>query len=108
MRLIFAIDYENIYRFTVVINILIKFLEEKVTASIGGHCVPSESIDSVSGPTIHLTSDRGSNDKHSAIGTQQEDNGRSGETGDNVNNAGGRKGYHFTCSYMKCLSMINT
>ena len=79
-----------------------------MTAGIGGHCVPSESIDSVGGPTIHLTSDCGSNDKHSTIGTQQEDNGRSGETGDNVNNAGGRKGYHFTCSYMKCLSMINT
>ena len=56
-----------------------------------------ESTDCIDGSTIHVTRDANSSmdkDKYSAVATQQEDNGRSGGSSDNVNNAGSKKGYH--------------
>ena len=50
--------------------------------------VPSESADCVRGSTIHLTTDTNSSvskDERSAIATQQEDNGRSGESSNKIN-----------------------
>ena len=72
----------------IIINILI--LDEKVTA-----CV--ESTNCIDGSTIHIRRDASScmdQDKYSAIAMQQEDNGRSGGSSDNVNNTGSKKGYH--------------
>ena len=61
-------------------------------------CIPrSESADCINGSTVHVTRDASfcmDQDKHSTIATQQEDNGRSGGSNDNVNNAGSKKGYH--------------
>ena len=63
----------------------------------GEYGLPSETIVCVAGPTVHLTRDANScmdQDKHSAIATQREDNGRSGGSSDDANNASSVKGYH--------------
>ena len=57
-----------------------------MTACVGGESgVPSESI---SGPTIQLTADANScvsKGEHSTMTTQQEDNGRTGESSNKIN-----------------------
>ena len=77
---------------------LIPILDKNVIAGVSGdHGVPSESNDCAVGPTIHPTTGASScvgQDERSTPATQQEDNGRSGGSSDNVNNAGSEKGYH--------------
>ena len=65
-------------------------------AGLSGHYgVHSESADYVGGSTIHLTTNASScvgQDEHNTIATQQEDDGRSGASGDDMNNTSGIKG----------------
>ena len=61
-----------------------------MTACVDGESgVPSQSIDCIGGPAVHLTADTNcqsvSKDEPSAITTQQEDKGRSGGPSDNMN-----------------------
>ena len=83
-----------------VTNILI--LDEKVTSCIT-HCrgVSSEGVDCIgtsrSQPaTVHLATDSdggvGQDESNESVAAQQEDNGRSGGSGDSMNSAGGNKG----------------
>ena len=69
-----------------------------MTAGVGGGCgVPSETTSCVARPTVRLTTDPNSCVGKNELGTeaaQQENNGRSGGSSDNVNNAGIKKGYH--------------
>ena len=56
-----------------------------------------ESTDCIDGSTVHVARDANSymdQEKYSAVAMQQEDNGRSGGSSDNVNNTGSKKGYH--------------
>ena len=80
------------------ISILIIVLDEKVTADIAGGCgVPGETASCVAGPTLRLTTDANSCVSKNELGNKaakEEDNGRSGGSSDNVNNAGIKKGYH--------------
>ena len=77
---------------------LIPILDKNVIAGVNGdHGVPSEINDWTVGPTIHPTTGASScvgQDRHSTPATQQKDNGRSGGSSDNMNNAGSKKGYH--------------
>ena len=85
---------------------LIIVLDETVTAGVGGgYGVPSETTNCVAGPTVRLTTDANSCVSKNELGTkaaQQEDNGRSGGSSDNVNNASIKKGYHsnHTCLFV--------
>ena len=65
-----------------------------MTACVGGESgVPGESTDCIGEPAIQLTADSSvSKDERSAISTQQEDNGRSGESSNKVNSADHVKG----------------
>ena len=76
--------------------ISILLLDEKVTASVSGeYDVFSENTNCESGPTIQPITHSNSclsKDKHSTIAPQQEDNGRSGGSGGNVNNTSDVKG----------------
>ena len=58
-----------------------------MTACVGDESgVSWEGADCVGGPAVHLTADSSvSKDEHNAIPTQQEDNGRSGESSNNIN-----------------------
>ena len=64
-----------------------QFLDDKVTACMGGEPgVPSESAGCIGGPIVHDANSRSVNkDEHSAMTTQQEDNGRTGESSNKIN-----------------------
>ena len=103
----------------------ILIIDEKITAAcVVSECgIPwSESANYIDGSTVHGIRDANScmnQDKHSAIATQQEDNGRSRGSSDNVNNASCIKGYHSNhnmwfihylgmCPYMYMKYLANT